>query len=209
MIGVVEHLEMNGPRGYDQGIVVESLSTLSFGALGFAIRTRGPAGQVASLVDDALAEVDPLVPAFDVRTIGQRVSRVIAANRTVAAASGLFAGLAALLASLGLYGLLARGVNRRRRELGIRMALGADGLDVMGMILASGARLAAAGVLLGLPVAVGLGGTVDEILFDVDTRDPGVIAVSVALVLGVTFVATVVPAIRAVRVRPADVLAEE
>lgn len=209
VIGVVEHLEMNGPRGYPQGIVVEPLSTLSFGALGFAIRTRGSAGAVAPLVDEALADVDPLVPAFDVRTVGQRVSRVIAANRTVAVVSGLFAGVAALLASLGLYGLLARGVSRRRKELGVRMALGADGRRVMAMILSSGGRLAGAGVLLGLPVAVGLSGTVDELLFDVEPRDPGVIGLSVALVLGVTFCATVVPAIRAVSVRPGEVLTEE
>ena len=120
-----------------------------------------------------------------------------------------FAALALLLASLGLYGLLAYMVTRRSREIGLRMALGADASRVVGMIVARGVGLAAGGMVLGLAAAWALARTMSGILYGIAATDPGTYAAVGALLCAVAAAACWIPARRAVAIDPIAVLREE
>jgi putative ABC transport system permease protein len=118
----------------------------------------------------------------------------------------VFAGIALLLAAVGLYGLMAYSVQQRTPEIGIRMALGADPGDVRSIVMLQGMRLALLGILLGIPAALGLARIAVGMIFGIRTEDPVVLAAVAALLSGVALLAAYVPSLRATRVNPADAL---
>jgi ABC-type antimicrobial peptide transport system permease subunit len=121
----------------------------------------------------------------------------------------IFGGIALLLASVGIYGVLAYSVTQRTREFGIRMALGAEGRDVMRMVVAQGLKLAAWGLAIGAGGALALTRLMTVMLYDVKPADPGVF-VAIAFVLGgVSAIAALIPSLRAVRIRPGVALRYE
>jgi putative ABC transport system permease protein len=122
---------------------------------------------------------------------------------------GLFALLAAILSVSGLYGVTSRAVAARVRELGVRVALGADRASVVGLVLRDGVRLAAIGALIG--VAASIAGTrlLESFLYDIEPNDPLTLTLIVALVAGMAVLASLVPSLRASRVDPAEVLRAE
>jgi len=120
-----------------------------------------------------------------------------------------FGALAVLLAGVGIYGVLAYSVRRRFREIGIRMALGAQSQDVLRMVVLDGIKPALAGVLLGAMGAVALGRVLTKLVYGVSTRDvPTLLAVSIMLIL-VALLASILPAYRATRVEPVQILRDE
>ena len=120
-----------------------------------------------------------------------------------------FGGLAALLAAIGIYGVLAFSVAQRRQEIGVRMALGADPAAVQKLVLGEVLRFLAVGAAIGLPFAWGLGRLVESLLFGVKAADPAILSGSVVLMAAVGLLAGYLPARRAAKVSPTDALRGE
>jgi ABC-type antimicrobial peptide transport system permease subunit len=153
--------------------------------------------------------MDPSLALADVRTMQSVMDQSVARPRVTAFLTLVFAGAAALLAAIGLYGVLSYSVSQRVREIGIRMALGAAATDTVGRVLREGLALTGVGLVLGLGAAVVLGRTAQSLLFGVQPIDLVSMAAAGMLLLAVTSLACVVPATRATRVAPADALRQD
>lgn len=206
VVGVIEEMKLRGPE-QDTPTLWAPLQASPF--LGFALRTGGDAARLAPAVRAALAEVDPGVPPFELRTIRTAVSAHVAARAAVARLSALFGGASMLLAALGLYGLLARGVAVRRREMGIRLALGADGPRLVRSVVGRGLRLASLGAVVGLILAVLLTGYLDDLLYQVDARDPATLAAVTAGALLLALASAWLPARRVAALDPREAILAE
>ncbi len=168
-------------------------------------------GDPAALAQDArrvVAALDPSLALFQVRTMEERLAASLARNRLYALLLGLFAATALALSAVGLYGVLAYVVGQRRREVGIRMALGASRRRVLALVLGRGVALAAGGLLAGGLAALAAGRLLHAWLFHLDAHDPLTLAVTVALLLATALAAGVAPARRATRVDPVETLRE-
>jgi len=172
------------------------------------LRARGDGETLAAALRAAVAELDPEVPVADVAWLRDVVARETARPRFTAALLASFALLATALAALGVYGLLAGAVAARRRELGVRMALGADGRRLLVEVVGPGVRLVAIGVALGLPLALVAGELVASQLYETSPRDPATLAAAPLALLAVGLLAGLLPARRAARTDPASVLRE-
>jgi len=170
------------------------------------VRTPGDPSALAGPLVDAVRRLDPNVPVADVRPMREVVATALATPRLTGVLLGGFAGIALVLAIVGLYGVLSYVVARRTHEIGIRMALGADGRDVVAMVVRHGLTLAVIGVGLGLGAAVALTRTMRGLLYEVGPTDPVTFVVAPAVLLVVALLATAVPALRAVRVSPVAAL---
>lgn len=164
---------------------------------------------VAPEVRNALAQIDPGLPLFQVRTMNEVVAEHATGQQFLAGLLALFAGLAILLAGVGIYGVLSYLVTQRSREIGIRMSLGATRAGVMTMTLKQGMRLAMIGFVLGLVGAFAVGRALASVLHDVRPRDPGIMLLA-SIVLGlVVLAACYLPAYRASKVDPMEALRQE
>ena len=146
------------------------------------------------------------MPLLNVTTLRDVFEQALWAPRMGASLLGIFALLALLLAAIGLYGVMAYTVSQRRRELGIRLALGARQEDVRNMVVRQGVLLAAAGVIIGLAAAFALARLVTNLLFGVGATDPLTFAVIPIVLIVVAILATYLPAWRASRVDPVEAL---
>ena len=162
---------------------------------------RDPAA-LAGAVRTSLTRLDPEQPPGDVQTLTHYVRLATAQPRFTAVLAGAFAAIATLLAGLGIYGVLAYGVAQRRREIGIRMALGAQPGDVRRLVMSQAAVLGAAGVAAGVASALLLTRTLSSLLFGVTASDPATFGAGCALLMGVVVAAAYLPARRATRVDP-------
>lgn len=178
------------------------------GALTFYVRTAVEPAQFLRSIGTIVSKVDPNLPVEDLRTMTQQVSENVFMDRLISTMSAAFAGLATLLAAIGLYGVLAFTVTQRTREFGLRMALGADGRNVRGLVLKQVALLAIVGGALGFAMAWVIGGLAEseEQLFGMKGHDP-VVFTAAFVVLGlVALGAGYLPARRASRVDPMTAL---
>ena len=175
------------------------------------VRTASPsqAAGMASQVRGAVHEVDPGEAVDEFRTMNSVVSRSVADRRLVALLLAMFAGLALVLAAIGIYGVTAYGVAQRTREIGIRMALGAQRGDVFRLIVGGGMKLILAGVVVGLLVALGLTRLLSSLLYGVGASDPLTFAGVILLLGAVALAANYLPARRATRIDPMTALREE
>jgi putative ABC transport system permease protein len=156
-----------------------------------------------------IARLDRDLPVADIRTLEEVAAEPLGQQRMVLALLGGFAVLALALAALGIYSVLSYSVGQRRREFGVRVALGAQQGDVMRLVVGSGARLAMAGLAVGLVAALLVTRLMIDLLYGVTPADPATF-LAVSALLGVTaLVACYVPARRAMRVNPVDVLRHE
>ncbi|HEV2352348.1 MAG TPA: ABC transporter permease [Terriglobia bacterium] len=172
----------------------------SFGVL--HVRTSGNPGAVISSVREQVQSLDRNLALVNVNTIGELLDQGLWAPRMGAILLGVFGMLALVLASVGIYGVLSYSVSQRIQEVGIRMALGATPLQVLGLVLKQGMALVAIGVAIGLAGSFGLARLLASLLFGVHASDP-VTFVGVSLVLGVVaLIATYIPARRATKVNP-------
>jgi ABC-type antimicrobial peptide transport system permease subunit len=161
-----------------------------------------PQGTLETLVARALAAADPNLTVIDIRTLDEQVAWTFNQQRAVASLAGLFGVVALILAAIGLYGVTAYSVARRRSEIGVRMALGADRGNVIGMVLGSAFKRVAIGLVLGAPLAVGAGYLLSAQLYGVSFWDPVALSVAAAALAFAAFVASVVPASRAAALAP-------
>src|SRR5438067_10054680 len=156
-----------------------------------------------------IARLDPAQPVTKVRTLEQVLERNAGPQRLAAQLLSAFAAAALLLAALGTYGVVSYAVSRREREIGVRMALGAQASDVLRMVLRDGLRLSLAGVICGTFVALALARLLAGFLYSVSARDPATYATACVALLLVAAGATLLPARRATRVDPAVALRAE
>lgn len=170
------------------------------------LRTRGEPTGVISAARAAVREVGPRDPVYDVQTMAARVGAASAQARFSAVLLGLFAAMALTLAGMGIYGVMAFGVTQRTREIGIRMALGANQQSVVAMILLQAAVMSVVGVVIGLVAALGATRVLRTLLFDVTPSDPLTYAAIVVVIAGASLLAAWLPARRAARVNPTEAL---
>jgi putative ABC transport system permease protein len=180
-------------------------------SMGFVVRTDGTAagGVVLPAIRDRISAADANLPLVRVRPMSAIVEASTGDTRMSSVLTSVFAVIAALLAAVGIYSLIAYSVAQRTREIGIRMALGADRPAVMRLIVGDGLVLAASGVLLGVAGSVLLTQTMTTMLYEVSPTDSGVLAMTCAGVLATAVLASLVPAIRALRVDPGIALRAE
>jgi predicted permease len=180
-----------------------------FGFMSLALRTRGETAAAVEGLRRAVAELDPGLPVSRVRVMDDVVGGTLARPRMTTLLMGIFAGVAALLAAVGLYGVLSYAVARRVREFGVRMAVGAGRGDVLRLVAARGLALAGLGLVLGLGGAFAAAGALDSLLFGITARDPASFVASGALLVAVAAGASLLPAWRATRVPPVEALRSE
>jgi putative ABC transport system permease protein len=166
------------------------------------VRTSGEPRTLAPSIRQQVLSVDSSQPLYDVKTMDQRISATLDTRRFAVVLLGVFGGLAVLLAAIGLYGVLAFAVSQRRREIGIRMALGAQARDVLRMVITQGMSLVLWGVGLGLAGAYVMSRLIRSLLFGVTVTDPMTFAAVSVLLAAVGFLACFVPARRATKVDP-------
>ena len=168
----------------------------------FELRTAADPRAIVPAVRKVVADVNANLPLYNVTTESAQIDRLLFEQRLIARVSGFFGVLALVLACIGLYGLLAYEVSRRTREIGVRMALGAQSVNVLKLVLGQGIALTAAGAALGIGVALGVTRYLKSMLYGVNADDPGtMIAVAVLLVM-VALAACYIPARRATKVDP-------
>jgi predicted permease len=202
VIGVVADVRHGGPAQEPRAeAYVPSLQS-TFSSLQFAVRTDGEPLSLVPGVREAVASLDPDLPISQVRTLEDLVDTATARPRFLSTLVALFAGLALLLAGVGLSGVIAYMARQRTQEIGIRMALGARPVDVLRLVLGSGMRLAALGVGVGVLAAGGATRFMASQLHGVSATDPLTFGGLALLVFGVALLATWLPARRATRVDP-------
>ena len=156
-----------------------------------------------------MAEIDPALPLYGLRTLDAEISELSSDQRFMARVASTLGVVALLLTALGLYALLGYTVVQRRREIGIRSALGALPRTLLAAVVGSGLRLTAAGLALGLGGAAYLGRFLEARLFGIKPFDAGTYAVGAGLLLAIAFTASYVPARRAARIDPVEVLSAD
>ncbi len=197
-------------------LAVESRETIylpyvfsSFLPLVYVVRTRADPTTLLAPIRAAAQELDPDVPIASLAPLETFVSAARAPTRFLLALIGSFAGLALVLASLGLYGVIAYSVRQRTREIGVRVAFGAAERDVVKLIVGNGMVVALAGIALGLGAAAALGRVARSVVVGVSALDPLTFVTVPALLLAVALVASYVPARRAGRIDPVEALRDD
>jgi putative ABC transport system permease protein len=177
--------------------------------LWIVVRTQSEPTTVTSAVINAVHQLNPELPIVDVTTMENFVAESLSQQRFNMLLLAVFAGVALLLAAVGIYSVLAYTVRRRIREIGIRMALGAQTSDVVGMVIAEGMKPTFIGLAIGLAGALVFGRFVSSLIYGVKPGDIPTFATVSLVLVAVAFLASVVPAYRATRVQPVSTLREE
>jgi predicted permease len=176
------------------------------GSLNFYVRTSVPANTVMPQVRAAIARIDRNLPVVELKTMHQQISENVYLDRMITTLSAAFAALATLLAAIGLYGMLAYAVVQRTKEIGVRMALGADSSRILGMVLRDVAGITMVGVAIGAAAAYGIGRGAQSLLFGVAGHDPTTMIMAAVVLALVALAAGAIPALRAARVDPVGAL---
>jgi putative ABC transport system permease protein len=208
IIGVVRHQRVTSLADPGREQVYFADGFLGFGANRWAVRTGGDPAQIAGAVRAAVAEVNPQYLVTDLRPMDALVLQAQAGTRFSLMLIGVFAVMAALLVAVGLYGVLSTVVRQRTAEIGVRMAVGAAPGQILRLVVGHGLRLSAAGVLLGLVVAVALTRAMTTMLVGVTPTDPLTFAAMAVLFFAIAFVSSWLPARRAAGLDPTTALRE-
>ena len=199
IIGVVGDVRYDGLDEPVQPTMFLSYAQAADGGMSLVVRGSGDMVALTAAAREAVRSVDSSIPVYDIATMRERVSRSLLAQRLSGGMIGVFALMALVLATVGVYGLIAYTVAERRHEIGIRLALGAQGSDVRRLVIGQGVRLTLLGVVIGVVGAIAIGRGMRGMLFGVTaTHVPTLIGVS-AILLGVAVLASWMPARRAAR----------
>jgi predicted permease len=189
--------EQTPPEAY-----IPFLQSPESGSVTLELRTTADPGRLTAAVRRAVQETDGRLPVFDVKTLTEQVDESLVQERLVASLSSLFGVLALELASIGLYGLMAYTVTRRTNEIGLRMALGAQRAQILGMIMRETLLLVAVGLGIGVPAAIGASRLIASELYGLGPGDPLTVSMATFVMLGVAALSGYLPARRASRVDP-------
>jgi putative ABC transport system permease protein len=212
VVGVVANVKLKGLVEGEQaraGAYYQSFLQEPSRGIAIAVRSRGDLAATTGAVQRALAEVDPELKASDVLSMSERIEKSLNPRRAPMLLSTAFGLLALLLASVGLYGVLAYQVSQRTREIGIRLALGSDAGGILRLVLNEGLVLVAIGLAAGFAGALALRTVIASQLYDVGALDPVVMATAIAVLAVVSLVACLGPARRASRVSPLVALSQQ
>jgi putative ABC transport system permease protein len=209
VVGVVADGKARGARA--SAIVETFIPYWQFTEPGMnvVLRSAGDPARLAAPLRQLVASVDRSVPVAGITTLEEMVGASIEQPRFMASLAGAFAGLALLLAAIGIYGVMAYAVSQRTGEIGVRMALGATSTEVFRLVLGDGLRLTALGVALGVAGSVAIGRALKTLLFGVGSGDLPTLVATATLLLVIAVLACLVPARRAMRVDPMEALRAE
>jgi predicted permease len=174
----------------------------SLGTMTFYVRTVSDPRQILRSVPGVISGLDPNLPVENLKTLQQQVREIVFADRLISTLSAAFALLATLLAAVGLYGVLAYTVAQRTREIGVRMALGADAARVRGLVLGQVGKMMLVGGVIGVLAGLGVGTAAGSMLFGLQGNDPLVVIAAAGVLAIVAFGAGYIPALRASRIDP-------
>ena len=206
IVGVVGDIAYRGLQDESQPTVYTPFAQTPFFWLYVMVRSPGDFESMARTLQSVVPAVHPSLTAASIRPMVEVMAQGVAEPRFNMLLVSAFAALALLLASIGIYGVIAYSVAQRTHEIGVRMALGAARRDVLRLVLSDGLRISIAGVGLGVAVSVALTRVMASLLVGVSPRDPLTLSVGAALLLLVAAVASYVPALRASRVNPGTAL---
>jgi predicted permease len=214
IVGVVADVNHRGLGGEEQSdpdvySAIFQSPARSPSLLSILVRTDGPPTSFVPQVRQAVRETAPSLTVFDVRTLEDRLDEQTARGRSLVLLMTVFAAIALLLAIIGIYGLLSYMVTQRRREIGIRMALGADRGGVVGMVVRGALVMILAGLTLGFVAVLLLNRFLISLLYGLSPSDPATLAATAVLLLGVALIASIVPALQASRISPVTTLRSE
>ena len=188
---------------------LQFVERLSHFVQGLALVTDAAPGELEPLLRKTLADADPNLTVTSVRTMQQQIDLSFDRERAVASLAGLFGMVALVLAAVGVYGVTAYMVAQQTNEIGIRMALGADSIAVIQLVLRRAFQRVAAGLVVGLPVAVVAAKFMGAQLYGVSSWDPLALTAAAGSLAGCTFLAAIVPAGRAAAISPMKALRTE
>jgi predicted lysophospholipase L1 biosynthesis ABC-type transport system permease subunit len=206
VIGLVEDVHDRGPGSPPRPTVYLAHAQFPVEFVTVVAKARGEPTALIEPLRALIAGQDPSLPLFRVRTMEQLTRAAVAQPRVFLLLLGIFAAASVLLAAIGIYGVMAHAVSQRTREIGLRMALGADRDTVLRMVVGHALTLATIGLAIGLVLGAGAGRLMRGLLFGVEPFDPMTFAAAGAGFVLVALAASALPAIRAARVDPADAL---
>jgi predicted permease len=208
IVGVVKTFHYRSPRLDDMQAYFPALEGSLLGGVIY-VRTHSRSELVYPALRSVVHHLDPGVPVAGLETIDDALDRLFVTERFLATLAAAFAGLATLLAVIGLYGVMSFVVTRRTREIGIRLALGASPASAVRLVVRETAALVAAGLAIGLPAVWALGRLVESQLFGIKPMDAVTLVAASALVATVALLASALPALRASTVSPTEALRAE
>jgi ABC-type antimicrobial peptide transport system permease subunit len=173
------------------------------------VRTALDPASLTGTVRRAIHEMDSTIPIYNIATMAERIGQQTARDRFTSWLMGIFAGVALLLAMVGVYGVMSYAVTRRTQEIGVRMALGASRPQVLLLIVGQGVPLILAGILVGLGISFGITRLIATLLYGVTPTDAFTFAAVTALLVSIALFACWLPALRASRVDPLEALRHE
>jgi predicted permease len=210
IVGVVGNAKYQGVKDEMRaGIYTANLQDSKLGTVTYYVRTASDPARVLPQISAVMSRVDPAIPVRDLKTLPQQIRENVSLDRLIGTLAAAFAVLATLLAAVGLYGVLGYTVAQRTREIGVRMALGADQWSVRGLVLRKVAWMTLAGSAAGVMAALALGRTARSLLFGLDEYDPASVALAAMVLAAVALGAAYLPARRASRVDPMRALRAE
>jgi len=210
IVGVVEDVRMTGLRREPPPAMYWPYGQWDWrGTMSFVVRGAGDPSSLTPSIRQAVRRRDAELAVYSVEMLADRTRRSVSEERLTTWLLGAFAALALLLGAVGIFGVMGYSVVRRRREIGVRVALGASPARVIRVVLSEGAALAAVGTALGAIGALAAGRFLAALLYDTSVTDPGTFIGAGALLLGVALIACYLPARRAARVDPMAVLRTE
>jgi predicted permease len=198
----VKHLSVREEPGPEMYVLYNQKIWPSLLTMQFAVRTKADPASVNAGTREAIRSVDPDLPIAKVAPLTVIVKDSLTQSRFSMLLLGAFGALALILASIGIYGVISYSVGQRTREIGVRMALGAQRRNVLGLVLGQGARLAGLGIAIGLVAAIGVTRLMASLLFGVAPRDPLTFFAVPVLLMAIALLACYIPARRAMRVDP-------
>ena len=203
IVGVVAHVKQTDLAGEEvKGKYFFPLFQAPQAQATFLVRSQGNPAQLSSALREAVRGVDATQPVAQIRLLSDMVNSSLASRRFVVTLLGVFAGMALLMAVIGLYGVISYAVTQRTQEMGVRVALGAKPSEIMRLVLGQGMRLAATGAAIGLAVSLAAGELLHSQLFGVKPFDPLTFALMAAVLIAAALTASYIPARRATRVDP-------
>jgi putative ABC transport system permease protein len=210
IVGIVAHvMQSNLASDVDSGVMYLSILQDPIPIGSIVVKTTGDEAALAGVIRDAVRKTDASLPLFNIKPMDAMVSNSLAPRLFLLRVLGFFAAAALFLAALGLYGVISYSVAQRTREIGIRIALGAERRSVLKLVVGQGFRLAATGVAIGIAGVALAGRFLETQLFQVSAFDPPTIVATAAALLSAGLLASYLPARRAVRVDPAVTLRSE